>query len=330
MHPEVFQRTVWEEMLYAQMRSNYIAELVRHYMNWEKGLRAFALLASSGAAVTIIAQASVDVLKFGTPVVAAAVNFWLFRLAAIFDPQARIATLERELNWAHLKIQSLTEELRQQRIRFLGPRSETLSDLQLELLADEEPDVSAAEVEAEAQREPIGKMPPRQRKPHPGRKPLPEHLPRVEEVVACPLQNCPGCGAETAVIGCDESEQLDVEPAGYLVRVIKREKRTCRCCQTSTVTMPELQPRIVEKGLASDRVVVQTVIGKYCDHLPLYRQATILEREAGVEIGRATLDGWVMRVGELLEPVTAAMGQDLRKASLSASRRDHRAGADAR
>ena len=33
--------------------------------------------------------------------------------------------------------------------------------------------------------------------------------------------------------------------------------------------------------------------------------------EAGVEIGRATLDGWVMRVGELLRPVTQAMRQDL-------------------
>jgi len=29
----------------------------------------------------------------------------------------------------------------------------------------------------------------------------------------------------------------------------------------------------------------------------------MIEREAGVEIGRATLDGWVMRVGELLGPI---------------------------
>jgi transposase len=40
-----------------------------------------------------------------------------------------------------------------------------------------------------------------------------------------------------------------------------------------------------------------------------------LEREAGVEISRATLDGWVMRVGELLQPVVAAMRQDLLRAS---------------
>jgi len=48
---------------------------------------------------------------------------------------------------------------------------------------------------------------------------------------------------------------------------------------------------------------------------PLYRQEAILEREAGVEISRATLDGWVMRVGELLQPVTEAMHADLLSAS---------------
>jgi transposase len=63
------------------------------------------------------------------------------------------------------------------------------------------------------------------------------------------------------------------------------------------VQMPPLSPRIVDKGLASDRVVIETVISKYCDHVPLYRQEAMLEREAGVEISRATLDGWVMRGG---------------------------------
>jgi len=62
------------------------------------------------------------------------------------DPQLRIAVLERELAWAHLKIQALIEELRQQRIQKLGPRSETLSDLQLELLAEEEPGVTREDV----------------------------------------------------------------------------------------------------------------------------------------------------------------------------------------
>jgi hypothetical protein len=48
---------------------------------------------------------------------------------AALDSHARIAMLERELHWAHLKIQVWEERLRQQRIKMLGPFSETLSDL---------------------------------------------------------------------------------------------------------------------------------------------------------------------------------------------------------
>ncbi len=230
---------------------------------------------------------------------------------AAADSQVRIEMLERALHWANLTIQKkdaeihlLQERLRKQRIGFLGPSSETLSDLQLELLTEQEPSASREEVEAESQREPIPTAPPRKRQPHPGRKPLPESLPRVEEVIACEA-NCTHCGGEARVIGYDSSEVLDHEPAKWFVRVTKREKRSCVKC--SGVQMPVPTPRIVDKGLASDRVVVETVVAKYCDHLPLYRQEAILEREAGVEISRATLDGWVMRVGELLQPVAGFM-----------------------
>lgn len=225
---------------------------------------------------------------------------------------ARIAELERQLHWAHLKIQVLEEALRQRRIQLLGPKSETLSNLQLALL-EQEPSTTRDEVEAETRREALTRTPPRERKPHPGRKPMPEDLPRVEEVIPCASCTCTQCGEETAVIGYDESEQLDVEPARYFVRVTKREKRACRRC--ATVTAAPLAERIVEKGLASDAVVINTVVAKYCDHLPLYRQAVMIEREAGVEIGRATLDGWVMRVGELLSPIVGAMRRDLLSAS---------------
>lgn len=242
---------------------------------------------------------------------------------AALDPQAHIAMLERELQWAHHKLQwanltiekreaqirLLEERLRQRRIQLLGPHSETLSDLQLELLAEYEPSATRDEVQAESLREPFPPKPPRERKPHPGRQRLPENLPRIEQVMACTEPNCRTCGAETSIIGYDESEVLDHEPARWFVRVTKREKRACGKC--STVAMPELAPRIVEKGLASDTVVINTVIAKYCDHLPLYRQPTILEREAGVDVSRATLDGWVMRVGELLTPVVSVMRRDL-------------------
>lgn len=229
------------------------------------------------------------------------------------DPQAaRIALLEGELRWARLKIQSLEEALRLERIKHFGPKSENLNSLQLQLLT-EEPSVTADEVEAESQREAITKPPAHERKRHPGRQTLPENLPRVERTLACPAEacQCPTCQQELAVIGYDESEVLDREPARYFVLVTKREKRACPHCQTGTVKTAPLPPRIIEKGLASDGIVVDTIVAKYCDHLPLYRQASILEREAGLEIGRATLDGWVMQVGESLEPVVAGIKKEL-------------------
>src|SRR5947209_19592886 len=121
-----------------------------------------------------------------------------------------------------------------------GPNSETLNNLQLELRAEDGPSVTADEVEAESKREPVKEAPKRERKSHPGRERLPEHLKRVEQVIPCDDRTCGGCGKETAVIGYDESEQLDVEPARYFVRVMKREKRACRRCSESTVKMAAL------------------------------------------------------------------------------------------
>jgi transposase len=221
--------------------------------------------------------------------------------------------LKRELAWAHLKIQALEAQLRLQRIKKYGPGSEKLSDTQLNLL-ELEPGVSNVEVQAESAREPLPEPAKSQkRRKHPGRQELPAGLPRVERVIACAPEQCTcsACGQPTAVIGYDVSEQLDVEPAKYFVVVTKREKRACKHCADGGVAAAPAPARIVEKGLVSDRVVIDTVVAKYSDHLPLYRQSAILGREAGVEISRATMDGWVMRVGELLVPIAAVMGREL-------------------
>ena len=226
----------------------------------------------------------------------------------------QIVELQKELAWAKLKIQVLEERLRLERIRKYGPGSEKLSDAQLQLL-DLEPGVSHAEVQAESQREslpPAPEKPPKRRK-HPGRQELPTGLARVERVIACTPEQCTckACGQAKAVIGYDVSEQLDVKPAQYFVMVTKREKRACKHCEEGGVAAAPVPERIVEKSLVSDRVVIDTLVAKYSDHLPLYRQSAILEREAGVEIGRATLDGWVMRVGELLIPLVDGMRREL-------------------
>jgi transposase len=228
-------------------------------------------------------------------------------LAVVSNKLQRLAVAE-------LKIQALEARLRQEWINKYGAGSEKLSDGQLQLL-NLEPGVSREEVQAESQRSAIGVAAHTRKKEreHPGRQTLPAELPRVEKMVRCAPEQCvcAGCGQQKTVIGYEQSEQLDVEPGKYFVVVTKREKRACRKCEEQGVVTAPLPPRIIEKGLVSDPVVIDTIVKKYCDHTPLYRQSAILERDLGLELSRATLDGWVLRVGELLMPVAGAMRREL-------------------
>jgi transposase len=223
----------------------------------------------------------------------------------------QVASQNRELEYARLKIQVLEERLRLVLIQKYGPSSEKLSNLQLELL-EQEPGVSQQEVVAESERKapPVGEQ---KKRKHPGRQALPANLPRVERVVACTPEQCVcgNCGAETTVIGYEVSEVLDVEPARYFVQVTKREKRACKSCPEQGVTAATLPIRIIDKSLVSDGVIIDTVVNKYCDHSPLFRQSVALLRDAGIDISRATMCGWVMTIGEMLMPVAGAMRNQL-------------------
>jgi len=227
--------------------------------------------------------------------------------------EKQLDTRSNELQYARLKIELLEERLRLQRIAKYGPGSEKLSNLQLELL-EQEPGVSNQEVAAESEREaaaPASKE--KKKRKHPGRQTLPADLPRVERVIACTPEQCVcgNCGGETKVIGYEVSEVLDVEPARYFVQVTKREKRACKSCPEQGVAAAPVPARIIDKGLVSDGVIIDTVVNKYCDHNPLYRQSVALLRDAGIDISRATMCGWVMTIGEMLMPVAKAIERQL-------------------
>ena len=113
------------------------------------------------------------------------------------------------------------------------------------------------------------------------------------------------------MIGYEVSEQLDVEPAKYFVQVTKREKRACKSCEEQGVAAAPVPARIIAKSLVSDRIIIGTIVRKYADHNPLYRQSVILLCDAGIDISRATLCGWVMMVGEMFMPVVGVMRREL-------------------
>jgi transposase len=197
---------------------------------------------------------------------------------------AELKGLKEELRGAELENRYLRELLRLARIEKYGPGSEKLSEEQLSLL-ELEPGVSQAEVEAESERAQL-KLPLRRgnKQDHPGGQELPAHLPRVEKIIPCtPEQSvCAQCGKQKELIGYESSEQLDVEPAKHFVLVTKREKRACRRCEELGVETAPTPARIIPKSVASDRVIIDTIVNKYCDHLPLFRQSAMLERETGL------------------------------------------------
>jgi transposase/uncharacterized coiled-coil protein SlyX len=236
-----------------------------------------------------------------------------------------IAKKEQELFAAEAIIEQLREALRAERVARYGKRSETLSDLQLQLL-DLEPAVSSDEIETEIASGPLpdasegaqasdkpGEKQRRARRSHPGRNELPAHLERVEEIIACAPEQCicGQCGGETKVIGYETTEVLGKKPAVYFARVIKREKRACAHCEENGVATAAVPERIAPKSIFSDEVIIDLLVGKYCDSVPIYRQRAIFARDLGIDVALTTMNDGVLRVGELLVPVVDVMKRDL-------------------
>jgi transposase len=138
-----------------------------------------------------------------------------------------------------------------------------------------------------------------------GRRPLPAHLPRTE-VVHEPACACPACGGEMRKVGEDVSEVLDYVPGRFEVIRHIRPAFSCRRCESmAQAPMPSLP---IERGRPGPGLLAHVLVGKYCDHLPLYRQSGIYARE-GVDLDRATLADWVGKAAWLMAPLVEAVGQ---------------------
>src|SRR3954465_11224863 len=123
-----------------------------------------------------------------------------------------------------------------QRLRF-GRRSERLDPDQLNL-ALEDLEQAIAETEAEQEKADPALKRARAKTRRTGRASLPEHLPRVEIVIAPDDTACPCCGGAMQVIGEDRSTRIDIIPAPYRGLITRRPKSACRNCQEGVVQAP--------------------------------------------------------------------------------------------
>ena len=89
---------------------------------------------------------------------------------------------------------------------------------------------------------------------------------------------------------------------------IVRPRLTCSCCER--FVQAPLPSRPIERGRPGPGLPAHVLVSKYADHLPLYRQSQIVDRE-GLDLDRSTLADWVGKTKALLEPMADAIGRNV-------------------
>ncbi len=231
-------------------------------------------------------------------------------LRRLVAAQAELEAARAGLLATALEIEKLKVQIARLRKQRFGRSSEKLDReiAQLELVLEDleaetsKPDAALPRADGELDPAPTGSPAARTKR---RRAELPEHLPRreVRHGGACA---CAACGGELRQVGEDVTEILDYVPGRFEVIRHVRPAFSCRRCETMTqAPMPSLP---IERGRPGAGLLAHVLVGKYADHLPLYRQAEIYARE-GVELDRATLAFWVGKAAWLVAPLVEAVGR---------------------
>ena len=206
--------------------------------------------------------------------------------------------LASEVKAQALMIEKLQHQLHGANRHRFGSKSEGMD--QLQLLAENEEIAEAAVKAAEtAPAEPI------ELKEKPRRKPLPDHLERIEQVLSVG-EDCPECGGDLSKLGEDITEELEYIPGRFVVNKITRPRMACRRCEA--ISQAPMPSRPIERGRPGPGLLAHVLVSKFADHLPLYRQSQIYARE-GVDLDRSTMADWVGKSTGLLEPLAEAIAK---------------------
>ena len=221
----------------------------------------------------------------------------------------QIAERDRAIKFKDAKLERITFELARLKAWKFAARTEAMNAEQRQLfeetLAADEASLQAQleALQAQADSSTTASTPaPVEARRQPKRQALPEHLERVEhhhepENTTCPTQ---GCGQPMQRVGEDVSERLDIIPAQFFVHRHIRGKWACRCCQI--LVQEPVEPQIIDSGMPAAGLVAHTLVSRFVDHLPYYRQETINAR-SNVHTPRSTLAAWSGRGGAALQPL---------------------------
>ena len=133
------------------------------------------------------------------------------------------------------------------------------------------------------------------------RQPLPPDLPRIVITIE-PEQDTSGL----VRIDDEVTEILDIIPPVFQVIQIRRPVYANPVAKSQKVDQPilvaSLPDRVINKGIASTRLIAYLLISKFVNHLPYYRQIEMFKR-VGVTISASTINGWIAKTCELMKPL---------------------------
>jgi transposase len=224
--------------------------------------------------------------------------------------KALVLAKQAELDSRTTEIENLKLLILKLKRMHFGPSSEKYDhDIQQLELRLEDLEANQAAGERPVPATAVNQPPPRK----PARRPLPAALPRETETIVPEQEACPDCGGKLRSLGEDVSEMLEYVPGRFKVIRTVRPKLSCAGCSRIVQALAPSRP--IDRGLAGPGLLAHVLVSKYADHLPLYRQAEIYQRE-GIELDRSTLADWVGGASRTLRPLVDA----LRKYVLSAEK----------
>lgn len=213
----------------------------------------------------------------------------------------QLAERDKAIRFKDAKIERITFELARLKAWKFGAKTEAMSAEQRQMFEDTLVEDQAS-LEAQLQALQGDSAPattegdtPRR----PRRQALPDHLRRVEHRHEPASTTC-ACGQPMVRIGEDVSERLDIVPAEFFVHRHVRGKWACKCCQV--LVQEPVEPQIIDKGMPTAGLVAHTLVSRFVDHIPYYRQEQINAR-SGVHTPRSTLAAWSGAGGAGLIPL---------------------------
>jgi len=219
--------------------------------------------------------------------------------------QAQIEELVNVIKRKDTEIAGLRSRLDDFLKGLYGGKSEKLNTSQLlldSIILDADKNLSKEE-------EPLGviekEIKAHTRRTHPGRRPLPEHLERVEHYLDIDeKEKTCGCGKPLNYIGDDITERIDYAPASLFVNQYIRPKYACGVCDCEGcgVKQAEAPEGPIDRCGADSGLLAHIIEEKYEHHNPLYRQELRFKKQ-DIDLSRQTMCDWIMNCAHVLEPL---------------------------